>query len=497
MLTQWLTKRTEQASSPKEAVPEVRSYLPKTEDYLKHIIELNKALDNDDWERIRNNHAPEQANITDPTYHSVNSQLPESYTKMIQSKTTVPGMQFKGISTKMVHKKGNDTFMTKAYHDARNTKGPGYDQDPTDITQHTKVAREGTIPRVLPLAGWGIMTTKNLYHAGKIPHLVEDVHAGEVEHAPYVGKIPVTVHKFAKDYTTASHARDKIDVDPLHARQIGLMDYLTGNNDRHIGNLLISDHNNPKGYRSLIAIDHDRSFHYPSTEDSPIDTFGGSALSRYSNAWKEHDDHHENQLAGWWKDNHKKIYEEMNRNLAAVKDPGYRKYLRQNFDDRFEAITKWAKGYDSEGDNEGFFTEGTVPPMEGHRLHQASPVDVASIMDKLPEDKVKGAELLIDHLYEKEGALEPKQISAIKQATLKLAQEMQPDEFTKFYSKMAPSDTTHFLKSDILMEMKNNPQRYSEQLKKVIKVNAQLPKESRFLNPFWEKHIKDALKKVG
>lgn len=110
-----------------------------------------------------------------------------------------------------------------------------------------------------PLSGWNESTSQELYHAAEIPHLHQKSFVSSYRNGGH-HVIPATVihiedatpiHKIPKQEILAKNPKAEED-----ARKIALMDFLTGNGDRHSNNLMIK----PDG--QLLAIDHGLSFSY-------------------------------------------------------------------------------------------------------------------------------------------------------------------------------------------------------------------------------------------
>ena len=466
-LSAWYQKRNIK-DSVAEKPKQPDDTLPKTEDILKSIIELNKAMDIKDWKKIYTNHEPSQSKIVDPTYHIANSKPHPAYTELVKGKKNihVSSPRLDGIAPKVVHKLSKDTFMTKPYMGPKPFGHVG-------------------------LSGWGIMTTSNLYNASGLGDIIENVHAQTIKDKPYIGEVPVTVHNFAKGYTEVDNAVSRTNINPTHSRQIGLMDYLTGNFDRHSGNLMVGDTVDDSGYRPLMAIDHDHSFHYEETRErgaeSPKDSYEWSAMRRHlQDGMYGKEPKHDKHISNWWKDSKHDIYNEMNRNLQAVTDDNLRKYIRKNFDERYKKVSDWADSYDKTG--QGFLKQTDKPIL--HKLHEVSDTHVNEVLKKLPTNKTSGMEILTDLFKEH---TTPKQQAIMKQAITKLAKLMTPSELLKFYARSDDDVGIKSTKKDILMDMKSNPEMYSQHLTEILKFNKSLPKASRFLNLFWEKHIEDSL----
>lgn len=139
---------------------------------------------------------------------------------------------FPGIDPKMVFSHGGRNYMVKPYH--------------------------SNVPELL--GGWNEMTSQAMYHAGGIGHLHQKVHT-TVNSA--TGR-PVTVihldpdvktvrrHKLLdENWTVIGKSRKNYKQD---LEKIRLMDIVTGNGDRHVSNLMLTDEGKP------LAIDHGLSF---------------------------------------------------------------------------------------------------------------------------------------------------------------------------------------------------------------------------------------------
>lgn len=125
---------------------------------------------------------------------------------------------------------------------------------------HTIMVKPYT-ERENPRSGWAELTSQALYHAGGIGHLHQQVFPVEHGIGPY--KAPAVGINIEPNLVPATnqHKSAYEGPRPEQARQISMMDYLTGNGDRHAGNLMAR----PDG--TLLAIDHAGIFH-PEDDDS-------------------------------------------------------------------------------------------------------------------------------------------------------------------------------------------------------------------------------------
>lgn len=489
----WYDDRLNQTGSTES---EEKVLIP-TKDFIKNLVELSKKIAKDDFDWLKNFHEPKYAKMVSDEYHQANSKISDSYQKLLNDKKIYPDINSQnGISPKLIHKIGDTHFMTKPYH---------------------------TADRQHPIAGWGILATNNLYHAGNIGHLVEKVGASSLN------KIPTTVHEFSKGYipsvdieSDGPRAATKVkmpettkpvltsftddpslekpadikeynnvaNIDPLHAMQIGTMDYLTGNHDRHGYNLLVSQGLNKDNHHSLLAIDHDRAFDYKDLD--PNEQYTNSAMRYHlgDNATVSKTEHDE-KLSRWWNENKNNVYREMNRNLASIKDDSLRRYVRNNFDNRFENVSSWAKNY-QKGDPGFFHSEHRVFPSS-EPLQVFDPDQIKHIKDHLPKKPIESLSAMADMMADPE--ISNLQRTILKNVAYRVVDHINPDEFAKFLAKHADNSDVKKFKNDLLMEMKRNPKQYKEHFKKAVDFNHSLPRESRFLNPFWESHLIDLLGK--
>lgn len=476
-----------------------------TKDIIKEELSLKKAVHDKDWSTILTDHSTEHEKLIDPTYHSVNSNVHQDYHKLVHGTDTVHDTipdAAEGISAKIIHKVGDNHFMTKPYFSKENRK--------------------------VPLSGWSIMTTHNLYKAGGLKDLVEDVGVTPVNKTQHKNPVHVTVHKFAKDYKNAAELprggpkknikTPTVDLDAatianpdlkeheavsvldnykninnanmLHARQIGMMDFLTGNYDRHGNNLLVSNQESYKG-RNLLAIDHDRSFNYLSIS-SPHEEYEKSAMARILGDHAGHkSDDHDHALSNWWKENKAEIYNEMNRNLNSISDHHLRKYVRRNFDQRYQMISDWADSYKDH--KKSFFEKNIDSVISSHPLHHVDDESVQRVKDSLPENKLQALDIIFDQIKKPKEELDPKQIYAVQKIASDYLMDMPDKDVASFFSRDDSDQRIKTLKNDILMDMKREPEKHKSKMQHLIRVNQDLPEGSKFLNPFWEKHLAEVL----
>lgn len=272
-------------------------------------------------------------------------------------------------SAKSIWKTPQGTFMAKAYHEK-------------------PAARTGWVK--FPIQGWAELTNQALYHAAGIGDLHQDVHVAQIplgrwKKEPVFDQInpkdilhsvkkfdhaegPALIVRFAsgahdmnsggwpflKELSQKPHIREQ-------ARRIALMDFLTGNLDRHGGNLM-----HVPSTDSLLALDHSRSFQYaqpfkwqPSFSHQP----GTDMLSNYvqnstlrdligfprdegypdrhADAWTQtHDDWR--PTFDWWHENKDKVGAAIDQRLKSIKNDVVREHIRNNFNQRHVYLSQMA-----------------------------------------------------------------------------------------------------------------------------------------------------------
>jgi ADP-ribose pyrophosphatase YjhB (NUDIX family) len=224
---------------------------------------------------------------------------------------------------------------------------------------------------ILPIHGWSEMTNQALYHAGGIGHLHQPVHVEKHDMGGVQREEPALVVHMADDMNTLGDDRisqrvnGHTSLDPQlkhQARQVGMMDFLTGNSDRHQGNLLVGGHapdpesgdNRPT---KLMAIDHGLGFQYSTRSSRENDA---KKLVEYMHGlhdlaplYGEESDQTKQDWApvfDWWSQNRDKIKQAMNERLKMIKRPIVRAHLQNNFMERGKWLDKIAdQGLDRQG----------------------------------------------------------------------------------------------------------------------------------------------------
>lgn len=432
--------------------------------------DLTKAIDPKQFNsNIKSNVDSEGQRLIDHSLHLTQHPAPEAYTNFLNDERKIPGHwdENAGISPKLVHEiKGYNhpehgyvnysspkTFMTKPYHQAVDSEFVGMTHFPT--------------------GGWATMTTKDLYHAGGIGDLVEDVSVHEHEGTP------VTVHRFTPNAETIFYHRSEYkqpNMEHLPVKQIAVMDYLTNNTDRHLGNLLVHQHE-PGKYKPL-AIDHERAFGYgEALRDSlgqyPETPFGYMLFGGLNRALDHVNITDHSDLTGWWKEKGRDIQKTFAKNLSSIKDDSIRKHLYDNFMSRWNRMDSWVDHVNkhnihSEPDAWGDFEEAPIKKFK-QPLNQ-------KFFDSLPKNPKDAIATIYDVVNRKHQlssrSLNQKQVGQINEAIHNIVKDLDPQQLADIYksSKGNPhwnSDgvKSHFSKLNvrpIILNHLYNPESYQD-----------------------------------
>ena len=369
-----------------------RGMVAKSED-------LAKAQHPDHFKGIKRDLDPSGASLVDPSMHlnqPLHKELADSYkTKIQQPKKIVKKQTARtgGISKKVIYHepqkpgeagedefgrpywKAPNRFMVKPYHEKSIGRTESW-------TRH-------------PHQGWAEMANQALYHAAGIGHLHQKVFVAEHDMGTAESKdgkiiehkrepalvIAMSPSQMATIRADSDAERQVIRED---ARKIGIMDFLTNNLDRHMGNYLV------QGNGHLLALDHSRSFQYlrPNnaskwTDDRKIKfmrqqgmsfkgqppdedqvgyyIFGSKGHNIGRNILPELDIERDrdNQVqnverfeptVAWWGKNSEAVKNEMKRQLEAIKDPAIRAHIWRNFNARAKVLDQFHQfGLDNHG----------------------------------------------------------------------------------------------------------------------------------------------------
>jgi ADP-ribose pyrophosphatase YjhB (NUDIX family) len=206
--------------------------------------------------------------------------------------------------------------------------------------------------RGFPLSGWGEGTSQALYHASGIGHLHQQsfpvVHGHGETLAPAVAihiEDATPVHQVPRTQILQQNPDAAED-----ARRIGIMDFLTGNNDRNTSNLMVR----PGG--KLLAIDHGQAFQYGDGDNLHWFTQRGASAKVHSNmvpnAWGQYVPEHDTDFAPtfeWWKQNGADIRRALQDRLKLIKSPKHAANIQRHFDARASYLDRMASSPRAEG----------------------------------------------------------------------------------------------------------------------------------------------------
>jgi len=410
------------------------SKIGREERYFK--VSLSAALSKE-WDQIERGHDEHGHKAVDHAVHSESHPPPEYYVNMLSEDTgySVPMDGIAGgMSTKVVHDVPVDEnnpdvvnrTMTKPYHSrVRST-------DRTWIKS--------------PIRGWATMATKALFNAGDVGNLAEDVTIHEHKGTP------VTVHTFANNFETVNKLHDEVSrlsspiqryPDPLQIYQVAVIDFLTGNVDRHSFNLMVGSEQQNGGHHPLLAIDHENNFQYHRSlssimgsddEHTPERNIGGRESDKpydyihlsgglhqadragYDNGWE---DFHE-----WWSSNADAIKVAFETQASYIKNDRIRQHVIRNFELRFDIIQRWAGEDDSSNYSEiNLFNKEFPYEAKLTEMELADPEVTDAIVDALPSDPVK-AILMIGDVYDNRSvSIKHKLLSAYNKIIISLNSE--------------------------------------------------------------------------
>lgn len=403
------------------------------------------AIKTYDWNQIDRAHDKTGHKTVDHTSHMSTHPAPDHYKAMLEEEESYPSETLPGIggglSTKVVHDIPVDEFspvkrvMTKPYH--------------ADLKSVNRTWISN------PIRGWATMATRALFDAAGIGHASEEVAVHEHQ------GVPVTVHSFADGHDTitdltneSSHTGSPIQryPDPLQIYQIAVMDFLTGNIDRHGFNLMVGREQDKNGHHPLLAIDHENGFQYQkglaeiggeeSDPRRPERAIGGRKADKpydymhlssgmhqahragYDNGWE---DFHE-----WWVENAESIKEAFDAQLALIKDKRINEHVQRNFNMRFNLIQRWAGDEDEANHQEmDLFSKEFPYETKNSKMELGKPDVIDSIVGTLPEDPIKAIMLISSVFSGRSASVKQKLLGAFNQ----LMNQLTPDQTVELYEK--------------------------------------------------------------
>lgn len=199
--------------------------------------------------------------------------------------------------------------------------------------------------------GWAEMTNQALYHAGDIGHLHQSVHVAEHNMGRDKPDPALVIH-MKNGMSTIDDAKriypHELGSEIKHdARRIGLMDFLTGNIDRHNSNLMVD--NGDKAPSQVMAIDHGLGFQYNQDKrHASLSNYDGAADSIAPRTDDASTKEEWGPVLDWWSNYSTSIRRTMNQRLAMIKKPELREHLSRNFEARADWLDQMAhRGLDN------------------------------------------------------------------------------------------------------------------------------------------------------
>jgi hypothetical protein len=441
------------------------------EEQLFKAESLVKAAHPSDLKKMVNKTNHDAKEIVDAAPHAVHAPDQE-YVNFLNDPKVQKGLGSKdvgGISAKMVHKVGDETYMAKPYY--------------------KKVESAARAINPHPISGWASIATKNLYNAANIGHLCEDVSFHEHN------GIPMTVHKFAKNahevgdpgYEYTFQNRIKNPNIEAQGKKIAIMDFLTNNLDRHTSNIMFHP-NEKKTDHNLLAIDHERSFQYNkgwgilepryAVNERPRSYFNHSLGLKPFSISDETDLPEHQTTKAWWRANKDNISNSFNKDIESIKDPYLKNHIKTNFTKRWE----WLNEH-SNPDHFDFFDAANIPvEMTKERLPKT---DYQAIIKNLPDNPYKALGV-IDGLF-------AKKLSFATKETLVNLWDQQVD-------KMSGEEVGNYLKD--IEKTKNHPHpkgAYGSLMNRLVQENHQqgiqhLVQNNIIDSPYWKEKFKAVLR---
>jgi len=370
-----------------------------------------------DFEKLKDSSHKEGPEAVDHTSHAKRAKPDSRYVEFLNDGKVKKSLGRQGgISAKLVHKveheEGHDTYMIKPYHKKIESKTRTY-------VKH-------------PILGWATMANRNLYKAGGIGHLCEDVSVHEHD------GLPMTVHKFAKGLSETMRGHDlsklphnKAMACALQAKQIAIMDFLSNNLDRHGGNLLYGD-------GKFLAIDHERSFQYHGSQSlnnisSYVSQNTALKSALYNEKYSFKDDWGD-KLSTWWDKNGGKIKSAFEKELKHIKDETIREHVEANFMKRWGYVDDMVRNSYTDLFYSHAPMVSVVPPK---KRPPAEELNIAKFIESLAGKSPTETIAALDRAYT---------IFYKRRKTIPVKLE---NAWAKALSQLSPEDTVKYLSGDM------------------------------------------------
>ena len=344
-----ITVRRDDVCAPRKQPKLVQKSFP----IVFPFLHLKKAFSPKAWSRVKDNHSPIGGHVVDTAGHFSSTSVDPEYVAASKDNNDYNEEESNfsnSVSPKHIHDVGTKRYMTKPYHRQPESVDIGR------TAMHTM--------------GWATVANRALYDAAGIGDLCEKVQTHVHDH------VPVLVHPFetnvslsdmpfgfAKRYREAGYKKvgnspypdkDKVtygshampDKVSLALQQMGVMDFITHNADRHGNNLMYN-----KDSKMPLAIDHERSFQYMNdSKKSPAQSFWNLAFHMCNSSGK--DDASKflantdfKPLAQWWNKSKDKMVAEFHKHTGYIKNDTAKKHITENFLNRVASIDDWAKNH--------------------------------------------------------------------------------------------------------------------------------------------------------
>lgn len=214
------------------------------------------------------------------------------------------------VSPKVVYKVGDHSLMVKPYQEEDN-----------------------------PMSGFAESTSHDLYHAAGLGHLHQPSFVSK--HGQGQFEIPATVIKLDHEALPIHKApiaqvRQQNPSLDDEARKISLMDFVTGNRDRHAGNLMVQKNGH------LLAIDHARAF-----EAQPMSlaqAANKNGIGVVTGGLEQHRNAYGALLKDWWPQIANSVKSTFNRKAEGIKHPVFKRRATEAFNKRVAWLDNAANG---------------------------------------------------------------------------------------------------------------------------------------------------------
>ena len=193
-----------------------------------------------------------------------------------------------------------------------------------------------------PIYGWATIANHALFHAAGLGNHVEDVSMVKHKGQWY------NVHKFKPDVQSQWDLRfdpsERLP-NPHTISKINVMDFLTGNADRHEANIMYGE-NDDTNELDPLAIDHDRSFQYRTKGDG-AKLFPQNLSSYHTPSWRPQSEMRKTSdaTAKWFLENEKNLHDTFDKHVQAINDERIKDHVNANFKERMKYLHDSFSGY--------------------------------------------------------------------------------------------------------------------------------------------------------